>query len=121
MLLEAIQDCGAAEVIVLPNDPDSVRVAEVAARTAEESGEVRVAVIPSQAQVQGLAAVAVHEQGRTFDQDGLHMTATARHARHGAVTVAAKQARTMGGAGETGDVTGGEEGEGEMGGEGERG
>src|SRR3546814_16531265 len=80
MLLEAIQDCGAAEVIVLPNDPDSVRVAEVAARTAEESGEVRVAVIPSQAQVQGLAAVAVHEPGRTFAQALLHMTAPARQA-----------------------------------------
>src|SRR3546814_16169159 len=104
MLLEAIQDCGAAEVIVLPNDPDSVRVAEVAARTAEESGEVRVAVIPSQAQVQGLAAVAVHEPGRTFDQDVLHMTATARHARHGAVPAAAKPATTLAGPCEPAEV-----------------
>ncbi|MDT0202904.1 DAK2 domain-containing protein [Nocardioides sp. AE5] len=106
MLLEAIESSGAAEVVVLPNDPDSVRVAEVAARTAEESGEIRVAVIPSQAQVQGLAAVAVHEPGRSFDQDVLHMTATARHARHGAVTVAAKQAITMAGPCEPGDVLG---------------
>jgi uncharacterized protein len=106
MLLEAIEDCGAAEVVVLPNDPDSVRTAEIAARTAEESGEVRVAVIPSHAQVQGLAAVAVHEPGRSFDQDVLHMTATARHARHGAVTVAARQAITMAGPCEPGDVLG---------------
>ncbi|WP_067440921.1 DAK2 domain-containing protein [Nocardioides jensenii] len=106
MLLEAIESCGAAEVILLPNDPDSVRVAEIAARTAEESGDVRVAVIPSQAQVQGLAAVAVHEPGRSFDQDLLHMTATARHARHGAVTIAAKQAITMAGPCEPGDVLG---------------
>jgi len=106
MLLEAIEACGAAEVVVLPNDHDSIRTAEIAARTAEESGEVRVAVIPSQAQVQGLAAVAVHEPGRSFDQDVLHMTATARHARHGAVTIAARQAITMAGPCEPGDVLG---------------
>ena len=35
LLLEAITACGAAEVVVLPNDADSVRAAEVAARTAE--------------------------------------------------------------------------------------
>ena len=34
-VLEAITACGAAEVVVLPNDADSVRVAEIAARTAE--------------------------------------------------------------------------------------
>ena len=71
---------------MLPNDADSVRVAEVAARTAETDEGIRVAVIPTQAQVQGLAALAVHEPGRSFDQDVLEMTATARHARHGAVT-----------------------------------
>ncbi|MDP3891590.1 DAK2 domain-containing protein [Nocardioides sp.] len=106
MILDAILASGAAEVVVLPNDPDSVRVAEIAARTAEESGEVRVAVIPSLAQVQGLAAIAVHEPGRTFEQDVLEMTATARHARHGAVTVAARQAMTMAGPCEPGDVLG---------------
>jgi DAK2 domain fusion protein YloV len=106
MILDAVVATGAAEVIVLPNDHDSVRVAEIAARTAEESGEIRVAVIPTLAQVQGLAAVAVHEPGRTFDQDVLEMTATARHARHGAVTVAARQAMTMAGPCEPGDVLG---------------
>jgi dihydroxyacetone kinase-like predicted kinase len=105
-VLEAITSCGAAEVVVLPNDPDSVRVAEIAARTAEMEGEVAVAVIPTQAQVQGLAAIAVHEPGRTFDQDVREMTATARHARHGAVTVAARQAMTMAGPCEPGDVLG---------------
>ena len=106
MLVDAIEGSGAAEVVVLPNDPDSVRVAEIAARTAEESGQIRVAVIPSVAQVQGLAAIAVHEPGRSFDQDVLHMTATSRHARHGAVTIAARQAITMAGPCEPGDVLG---------------
>lgn len=105
-ILEAITGCGAAEVVVLPNDHDSVRVAEIAARTAEESGEIRVEVVATQAQVQGLAAVAVHEPGRTFEQDVREMTATARHARHGAVTIAARQAMTMAGPCERGDVLG---------------
>ena len=105
-LLEAITGCGATEVILLPNDPDSVRVARIAARTAEQDEGIRVAVVATEAQVQGLAALAVHEPGRTFDQDVLEMTATARHARHGAVTVAARQAITMAGPCEPGDVLG---------------
>ena len=111
MLLAAINSCGAREVVVLPNDADTVRAAQVAARTAETDTGVRVAVIPTQAQVQGLAALAVHEPGRAFDQDVLEMTATARHARHGAVTVAAKQAMTMAGPCEAGDVLGAIEGD----------
>lgn len=106
MLLDAIERTDAAEVVLLPNDPDSVRVAEIAARLAEESGEVSVAVVPSVAQVQGLAAMAVHEPGRSFAKDVLEMTATARHVRHGAVTVAARQAMTMAGPCEPGDVLG---------------
>jgi uncharacterized protein len=106
MILDAIHSCGAQEVIVLPNDADSVRAAQAAARTAEGDEGVRVAVIPTEAQVQGLAALAVHEPGRAFDQDVLEMTATARHARHGAVTIAAKQAMTMAGPCEPGDVLG---------------
>jgi DAK2 domain fusion protein YloV len=106
MLLEAIVRCGAQEVIVLPNDNDSVRVAQVAASTAEADHDMRVTVIPTTAQVEGLAALAVHEPGRTFDQDVLEMTATARHARQGAVTIAARQAITMAGPCEPGDVLG---------------
>ena len=82
-LLEAITSCGAAEVVILPNDADSVRVAQIAARTATEDEGLHVAVIPTQAQVQGLAALAVHEPGRSFEQDVLEMTATARPARGG--------------------------------------
>jgi DAK2 domain fusion protein YloV len=105
-ILEAITTCGAEEVVVLPNDPDSVRAAEVAARTAESDEKLAVAVIPTRAQVQGLAALAVHEPARTFQQDVLEMTATARAARHGAVTVAARRAMTMAGPCEPGDVLG---------------
>ena len=110
-VLEAIVSAGAAEVIVLPNDRDSVAAAEAAARTAREETDVRVAVIATNAQVQGLAALAVHEPGRTFEQDILEMTAAARHARSGAVTVAARQAMTSAGPCEPGDVLGAIEGD----------
>jgi DAK2 domain fusion protein YloV len=106
MLLEAVLGSGAAEIVILPNDPDSVRAAQVAARTAEEDHPVRVAVIPTEAQVQGLSALAVHEPARSFDADVLEMTATARHTRHGAVTIAARRAMTMAGPCEPGDVLG---------------
>ncbi len=105
-LLEAITTCGAAEVVVLPNDGDTVRAAEIAARTAEAAHDVAVEVIPTHAQVQGLAAISVHEPGRAFDADVREMTATARHARHGAVTVASRQAITMAGPCEPGDALG---------------
>ncbi|HEU4514892.1 MAG TPA: DAK2 domain-containing protein [Nocardioidaceae bacterium] len=110
-VLETIGASGAAEIIVLPNDRDSVAVAEAAAQSAREDGHVRVAVIPTSTQVQGLAALAVHEPGRTFDEDVLHMTAAARHARSGAVTVASRQAMTTGGPCEPGDVLGAVEGD----------
>jgi hypothetical protein len=110
-VLEAIVSAGAAEVIVLPNDRDSVAAAEAAARTAREESDLRVAVIATNAQVQGLAALAVHEPGRTFEQDILEMTAAARHARSGAVTVAARQAMTTAGPCEPGDVLGAIEGD----------
>lgn len=111
MILDAIDGTGAAEIAVLPNDPDSVRATEIAARTAEEDLNVRVSVIPSLAQVQGLAAIAVHEPARPFDSDVLEMTAAARHARHGAVTVAARQAITSGGPCRPGDILGAVEGD----------
>ena len=108
-ILAAILDCGAREVVVLPNDEPTIRAALAAASTAEAdhgAQGLRVEVIPTQTQVQGLAAVAVHEPGRGFDQDVTEMTATARHVRHGAVTIAARQAMTMAGPCEAGDALG---------------
>ncbi|MGZ4480206.1 MAG: DAK2 domain-containing protein [Nocardioidaceae bacterium] len=110
-ILDAIAGCAAAEVIVLPNDHDSIAVAESAASTARQEIGIRVGVIPTNAQVQGLAALAVHEPGRTFEQDILAMTASARHARSGAVTVAASRAMTTAGPCEPGDVLGSIEGD----------
>jgi dihydroxyacetone kinase-like predicted kinase len=58
-----------------------------------------------------LAALAVHEPGRSFEEDVLHMTAAARHARSGAVTVATRRAMTTAGPCEPGDVLGVVEGD----------
>ncbi len=110
-ILEAVTTTGAAEVIVLPNDRDSIAAAEAAARTAREETDIRVAVIATNAQVQGLAALAVHEPGREFELDILEMTAAARHSRSGAVTIAARQAMTTAGPCEPGDVLGAIEGD----------
>jgi len=105
-LLEAILACASTEVVVLPNDHLSLERAEVAARTAEADHAIRVVVLPTVAQVQGLAALAVHEPGRSLGRDIIEMTATARHVRHGAVTVAIRQAITTAGPCEPGDVLG---------------
>lgn len=105
-ILAAIEQTHAQEVVVLPNDPDSLGVAGAAAAAAEEHGDVRVMVVPTRAQVQGIAAIAVHEPGRNFETDVMHMTSAARGTRHGAVTVASRQAMTTAGPCEPGDVLG---------------
>ncbi len=104
-LLDAIVGSGAREVVVLPNDRAVVAAAEVAARQARDLG-IRAAVIPTQAQVQGLAALAVHDPARSFDDDVVQMGAAAGHARHGAVTIATRQAMTSAGPCQAGDVLG---------------
>ena len=104
-LLEAIDASGAAEVVLLPNDPDSILVAEAAATAARQHG-VRTAVIPTRAQVQGLAAIAVHDPQRNFDDDVVHQSAAAGQTRHGAVTIAVKDAWTMAGQCRIGDALG---------------
>jgi DAK2 domain fusion protein YloV len=104
-ILDAINTSGAGEVVVIPNDGDSIAVAEAAAQAARDDGII-TAVIPTRAQVQGLAALAVHDATRPFGEDVVAMTAAAGHARHGAVTIAARDAMTMAGACQAGDVLG---------------
>ena len=103
--LDAIRATGAAEVVVLPNDADAIPVAEAAAQQARGDG-VRVAVIPTRVQVQGLAALAVHEPGRGFDDDVVAMTTAAGQTRHGAITRADRDAMTSAGPCRAGDVLG---------------
>jgi DAK2 domain fusion protein YloV len=104
-LLDAVRRTGAAEVAVLPHHRDLVPVAEAAAEEARGDG-LRVAVVPTTAQVQVLSAVAVHDPGRRFDEDVVAMTAAARATRHGGVTIATREALTMAGVCRPGDVLG---------------
>jgi hypothetical protein len=104
-LLSAIRRARTGEVVVLPNHPDSRAVAEAAAEQARTDG-VRVAVIPTHASVQALAALAVHEPGRRFDDDVVTMTNAAGATRCGEITVAVREAMTMAGVCRAGDVLG---------------
>jgi DAK2 domain fusion protein YloV len=104
-LLDGIRRAHAGEVVVLPNDGDSLGVAEAAAEQARAEG-IRVAVIPTRTSVQAIAAIAVHDADRQFDDDVVGMTAAAGHTRHGAVTLAAREAVTMAGICQPGDVLG---------------
>ena len=70
-----------------------------------------MAVIPTVAQMQGLAAMAVHEPTADFDSVVVAMSSAAGHARHAAVTIAESPAMTMAGRCETGDVLGVVEGD----------
>jgi dihydroxyacetone kinase-like predicted kinase len=110
-LLEAVLETGAEEVVILTNERDVVPAAEAASGLAEREHGTRVAVVPTRAQVQGLAALAVHDPSRPFDRDLVEMTAAARHARAGGVTVAARAAMTTAGPCEPGDVLGEVEGD----------
>src|SRR5581483_10509602 len=94
-LSRAIADAGVEEIIILVNDPDGLAAASAAAEQVHRgSSGARVAVVPSKAVVQGIAAVAVHEPGRRFDADIVAMTAAAGATRHAALQVAVEDAWT---------------------------
>lgn len=106
-LSRAIADAGVEEIIVLVNDAESLAAASAAAEQVHRGPTgVRVAVVPSKAVVQGIAALAVHEPGRRFDADIVAMTAAAGATRHGALRIAEDDAWTMAGVCHAGDVLG---------------
>ena len=91
--------------MVLPNDSDTLSVARAAAEAARQTG-LRVSVLPTRAQVHGLAAAAVHDPARRVDDDVVRMSAAAGAARDGAVTIAVREAITTAGVCKPGDVLG---------------
>ncbi|GGK51236.1 dihydroxyacetone kinase [Planomonospora parontospora subsp. parontospora] len=94
-VLAAIRGAG-TEVVVLPNDSGAREVAAAAAEIAREEG-LAVSVLPTRASVQGLAALAVHDPLRRFDDDVVAMTEAAAHTRHGHVWVADREVMTSAG------------------------
>ncbi|MFD8383630.1 DAK2 domain-containing protein [Streptomyces sp. NPDC059679] len=104
-LAQAVRRARAREVVLLPNDAELRHTAAAAAAQARAEG-VRVAVIPTRSPVQGLAALAVHEPGRSFDEDVVAMTSAAGATRYAELAVAERQSWTMAGVCQAGDVLG---------------
>ena len=108
-LLQEVVQQAYGDVVVLPNGMVSV---ESAASLVRDLGfSRRVAVIPTAAQTQGLAALAVHEPTADFDSTVVAMSTAAGHARHAGVTIAESPATTAAGPCRPGDVLGMVEGD----------
>jgi DAK2 domain fusion protein YloV len=104
-LLDAARAAHAHDVLVLPNDGDTVMAAEAAASAAEQEG-ISLHVVRSKTAVQGLAALAVFDASASASRNAAQMAHAAAATRHGAVAVASKQALTSAGPCEPGDVLG---------------
>jgi DAK2 domain fusion protein YloV len=102
---KALQAADADEIVALPNNHRFRGLFEAAAKELRAEG-VRVAIIPTLAQVQGLAALAVHDPGMGFDDDVVAMASAAAAVKHGAVTVATEPGITMVGPCQVGDALG---------------
>ncbi|MEU5596142.1 DAK2 domain-containing protein [Streptomyces sp. NPDC020298] len=104
-IVEAVRRAHAREVVLLPNDAELRHTAAAAAEQVRTEG-VRVALIPTRSAVQGIAALAVHEPGRRFDEDVVQMTSAAGATRYAEVVVAEHEFWTMAGICQAGDVLG---------------
>ncbi|MER5506990.1 DAK2 domain-containing protein [Streptomyces sp. NPDC002766] len=104
-LVDAVRRAHAREIVLLPNDADLRHTAAAAAEQARAEG-IRVALIPTRSAVQGIAALAVHEPERRFDEDVVSMTSAAGATRYAEVCVAERQSWTMAGICQAGDVLG---------------
>ncbi|MGW7423812.1 DAK2 domain-containing protein [Streptomyces sp. NPDC054813] len=104
-LVDAVRRAHAREVVLLPNDADLRHTAAAAAEQVRADG-IRVALIPTRSAVQGIAALAVHQPDRRFDEDVVQMTSAAGATRYAEVVVAERQSWTMAGICQAGDVLG---------------
>ncbi|MGV9356655.1 DAK2 domain-containing protein [Streptomyces misionensis] len=104
-LVAALRRAHAREVVLLPNDAELRDTAAAAAEQVRAEG-VRVALIPTRSAVQGIAALAVHEPGRRFDEDVVQMTSAAGATRYAEVVVAEHRSWTTAGICQAGDVLG---------------
>lgn len=86
-LLGAARAVAAAQVVILPNDPDTILAAEAAARAAAEEG-LQVRVLPTRAVVQGMAAMAVCELEGEVEHTLVAMADAAAGVVYAALTVA---------------------------------
>ena len=102
-LLVAVRATGAGRVVLLPNDSNVHAVASAAAAEARDEG-IRVGVVPTRSPVQALAAIAVRDPSRRFNDDLIAMAEAVGACRYAEVTIAVRAALTMAGRCEPGDV-----------------
>lgn len=102
-LLTAVRATRAAHVVVLPDDPDTRAMADDAARAASRLG-LQVSVVPTRSPVQALAALAVRDPGRRFEDDVIAMAEAAGACRYAEVCYASRAALTVAGPCRPGDV-----------------
>jgi uncharacterized protein len=100
-LVEAIENCGAEQVVVLPNNANIRAVAEQAAALTAE--RVRVEVVPSDSMVEGFAALLAYDPGAGVQENAAAMSESCLSVLPGEVTRAVRDADT-----EVGRVTAGE-------------
>ena len=108
-LIETIRQAG-AHVAVIPN---ADRVAGLARAAADRLGDegIEVSVIPARSALQGIAAVAVHDPGRSFEADVAAMSRAAAGVRYGSVTGPGRRGGFTGRDGEEVTVTGADQGD----------
>jgi DAK2 domain fusion protein YloV len=104
-VLAAVLSAGTGAAVVLPGRAELTAPADAAAARARAEG-VEVAVVPARSPVQGLAAVAVHDEGRRFGDDVIAMAEAAAATRWGEVFPAGRDALTMAGPCKAGDMLG---------------
>jgi len=104
-VLAAVLAAGTGAAVVLPGRAELTGPADAAAARARDAG-VEVAVVPTRSPVQGLAAVAVHDEARRFGDDVIAMAEAAAATRWGEVFAATREALTMAGPCKAGDVLG---------------
>jgi DAK2 domain fusion protein YloV len=104
-LVAALSGPGGHQLVLLSDADRAAAVAEAAAGQLRGQGR-RVAVVPTRSPVQGLAAIAVHDAARRFDDDVVAMAEAAAATRHAEVTIAAAEALTAVGICTPGDILG---------------
>jgi DAK2 domain fusion protein YloV len=104
-VVQAMHAVDVSAVVLLPNISAVSGIAEAAAEIGRAAG-LRVAVVPTRAPMQALAAIAVHVAGRRFEDDVVAMAEAAAATRYAEIVVAEQEALTSIGVCQPGDVLG---------------
>jgi DAK2 domain fusion protein YloV len=102
-LLAGCRATRAGQVALLPADRATQAVAALAAEQARAAG-IQVGVVPIRSPVQALAALAVRDTGRRFEDDIIAMAEAAGACRYAEVCEAAREAVTVAGLCRPGDI-----------------